>query len=321
MKILAGNLLLKVRIGIKLRHLFKNWIFALFSYIVGNKRIHVICRDGSSDYLDRVIFGRLVRAYYNGFVRDYLCRDGIIIDSHGNKIPINEFRSLTLAGLRCGWRYVDGFWVLNDVRFKHLYHTIYEVFNMGSYEILDVSGKYVIDIGAFVGDSTIYFLMRGSRFVIAVEPHPWAFDELLINVRANGLLGRVLPINTAISYGNDYVCINSGASTIDAISTYFNRHADDCMFIVKAMRLSDLMNSINARDSTGLVLKLDCEGCELDIVTKDYDALLNFDELIIEWHSRKHGTPVDIALNILKDFNCVIIKNHLLHCVRKHRPS
>jgi FkbM family methyltransferase len=37
----------------------------------------------------------------------------------------------------------------------------------------------VINIGAFVGDSTIYFAVKGAKRIIAIEPHPKAFEELL----------------------------------------------------------------------------------------------------------------------------------------------
>jgi len=56
------------------------------------------------------------------------------------------------------------------VRFRHTYRSILEVFDYGEYEPLSVEGRVVVDVGAFVGDSAIYFALKGARRVIAIEP-------------------------------------------------------------------------------------------------------------------------------------------------------
>jgi len=42
--------------------------------------------------------------------------------------------------------------------------------------------KSVVDIGAFVGDTAIYFAIKGAEKVIAIEPHPGAYEELAENI-------------------------------------------------------------------------------------------------------------------------------------------
>ena len=64
---------------------------------------------------------------------------------------------------------------------------ILEVFDFGSFEGIDVNNRGVVDVGAFVVGSAIYFAFRGARRVIAVEPHPGAFAEMLDNIRLNNL--------------------------------------------------------------------------------------------------------------------------------------
>jgi len=49
---------------------------------------------------------------------------------------------------------------------------------------LDVKGKVVIDVGAYIGDSAIYFALKGARKVIALESHPGTFAEMLDNIKA-----------------------------------------------------------------------------------------------------------------------------------------
>jgi len=56
----------------------------------------------------------------------------------------------------------------------------------------------VIDVGAYVGDTAIYFLLRGAKHVYAVEPNPTAIRIAMENVRRLGLEGRVTFINAAV---------------------------------------------------------------------------------------------------------------------------
>ncbi|HDD64256.1 MAG TPA: hypothetical protein ENF53_03775 [Thermoprotei archaeon] len=46
------------------------------------------------------------------------------------------------------------------------------VFYKETYRFLDVKDKVVIDVGAWVGDSSVYFALKGAKKVIAMEPHP-----------------------------------------------------------------------------------------------------------------------------------------------------
>jgi methyltransferase, FkbM family len=70
-----------------------------------------------------------------------------------------------------------------------------------AYSVVDVRNRDVVDVGAFVGDTAVYFIKRGAHKVLAIEPHPRAFNELIRNIRINGLQGRVVPINAALGVG------------------------------------------------------------------------------------------------------------------------
>jgi hypothetical protein len=43
--------------------------------------------------------------------------------------------------------------VKDNIKFKHFYDTMLEIFNYGDYDVLNVSGRDVVDVGAFVGDA------------------------------------------------------------------------------------------------------------------------------------------------------------------------
>ncbi|MEM3256177.1 MAG: FkbM family methyltransferase, partial [Thermoplasmatales archaeon] len=51
-----------------------------------------------------------------------------------------------------------------------------ETFITEIYSYLKVKDKIVIDIGAFIGDTAIYFAIKGARKVISLEPYPYIFN-------------------------------------------------------------------------------------------------------------------------------------------------
>lgn len=63
---------------------------------------------------------------------------------------------------------------------------------------LSVAGKYVIDIGAYIGDTAIYFALKGARKVFAVEPYPYTYRLLAENIKINSLGTIIRPFNVAI---------------------------------------------------------------------------------------------------------------------------
>jgi hypothetical protein len=54
---------------------------------------------------------------------------------------------------------------------------------------------------------------------------------------------------------------------------------------------------------------MDCEGCEYDIILKDYDTIKEFDEIGFEYHVYNTKIPVSKLLEKLnKDFECKFIR-------------
>ena len=55
------------------------------------------------------------------------------------------------------------------------------------------------------------------------------------------------------------------------------------------------------------LLKMDCEGCEVDVIINDYDHVRAFKKLIIEHHAKFTGISYTLLLDKLaKDFQCVV---------------
>ena len=126
-----------------------------------------------------------------------------MIAINGSLIPIDGFTfngSMAGEALRRGWTYDNNgkYWFKNGAKFKHMYWPIIETFDLGQYSFADVSDRIVVDIGAFIGDSAIYFALKGARKVYAVEPHPSAYTEMLGNIKLNNMEGKVVSINAAL---------------------------------------------------------------------------------------------------------------------------
>ena len=120
--------------------------------------------------------------------------------------------------------------------------------------------------------------------------------EMLKNLEANNLLGRFIPVNAALGK-DDYVELPVDASldyVIDKIwEGLFNRWSMTVK--IRSITLDELLNLTGAEPD---VLKLDCEGCEYDIIEHDYETLRLFRELGIECHPYLRGRELGIALNI-----------------------
>ena len=98
---------------------------------------------------------------------------------------------------------------INDasVAFKPLCagFSLAETFVRGDYDVPEVlsglKGRDVIDVGASVGDTALYFVLNGARKVIAVEPLPKVARCAEENVKLNGITGEVKVINAALGSG------------------------------------------------------------------------------------------------------------------------
>ena len=70
---------------------------------------------------------------------------------------------------------------------------IYETFFKESYKLLEVKDKVVLDIGASLGDTSIYFAMKGAKKVYAYEPLKEIFKYLLLNIKINNYDEIIIP--------------------------------------------------------------------------------------------------------------------------------
>ena len=225
---------------IKYKPLFKNYYvsalrYALFRFgLVDNNRTVIKCFNGLSTQTTLHAIGAIIHAYIVGGIKDIDCLSGTVITFDGSLSPISEFEFSDHIGdaLKNGWRYDvnNGFWLNYGIKFKHMHGPNVEVFDLNEYGFIDVRGRVVTDIGAFVGDSAIYFILRGAKKVYAIEPHPGAYQEMLENIRLNNMESKVVPINAALGSKSGEIRIlstNSNINTCTTAATYYKSRGSD----------------------------------------------------------------------------------------------
>ncbi|MBT0666521.1 FkbM family methyltransferase [Geobacter pelophilus] len=84
---------------------------------------------------------------------------------------------------------------LNNLPVDIIRELAVDIYSLGS--VAAVGGDTVLDIGAFKGDTAIYFadLVGSSGRVFSFEPVQANFTDLVLNVRQNGLDDIVVPVN------------------------------------------------------------------------------------------------------------------------------
>jgi FkbM family methyltransferase len=177
------------------------------------------------------------------------------------------------------------------IPFPHGIFELAETFYHGCYDVFDVSNGNVVDVGAFMGDTAVYFASKGAKKVVAFEPAKHLFSYALKNVQLNGL-GDVIDVKNeaiGVDYGEEkfyYLESQPGASSI------LPKKGSIC-YKVKVVPLSSVMAEFDHVD----LLKLDCEGMEDKILLQAYRAelLKNISNIIVEVHdSQKLKTITDI---------------------------
>ena len=152
-----------------------------------------------------------------------------------------------------------------------------DVFVLEDYKFLNVDNEIVIDVGANIGDSAIYFALNGAKKVIALEPYPYSFNLANRNVRENNLENRIEVLNAG--YGKD------GEISIDeneksGLGTKLKTSGEGEK--IKIYSLESLVKKFNLDKA---VLKMDCEGCEYHILNEDNSVLAKFPQIQIEFHN------------------------------------
>jgi hypothetical protein len=128
------------------RKVFKNWIYVIYSIKINRKIINVILRDGKNLSLpnEMVYFTKelLIRNLSTDFFYDKTSEIFQFL-YNGKNVKLRFYKNGIMNGEIASF--------------------------LGDYDYLEpINGNTVIDIGANIGDSTVYFAIRGARTVLAL---------------------------------------------------------------------------------------------------------------------------------------------------------
>jgi FkbM family methyltransferase len=150
---------------------------------------------------------------------------------------------------------------------------IIHVFFKDIYHHLPIHGKRIIDIGAQIGDSAIYFAVNGADKVVAVEPIAKNFQIATRNISLNDLSDKISVLWAACS--NETIKSSSGLV-----------HVETRISDIPVVTLGEIIKRFDVDDKEGLILKMDCEGYEYQIILSSEDETLRrFSHIQIEYHS------------------------------------
>ncbi len=143
--------------------------------------------------------------------------------------------------------------------------SVYNEFNSKLHSVVNVRGKMVVDIGSYMGETALYYVIAGGADkVYSFEPVRSLYEQALKNIELNNLGGRIKVFNTAVLGKGDKNENSFGDDDSDTIT------------------LSKLVDDLNIKDG---VLKIDCEGCEYAIIMgAPLEVLRTFSQIHIEYH-------------------------------------
>lgn len=144
-----------------------------------------------------------------------------------------------------------------------------------SHELVDVKNRIVVDAGAYIGDTAIYYILAGkAKAVYGLEMDPRIYVEAKKLIKSNKLEKRIHIFGAGIAPEGNLDTEDLSIEKMDKIAnTSENMKTISLDKIVKLLKIN-----------SG-VLKIDVEGMEYDIFKKaSSDALRSFNSIHIEYH-------------------------------------
>ena len=246
------------------RH-YENWATLALNYVRKRPSRVVILKDGTRINSSSGI--RSLSALAN------LLQNGWKINHFDDRYLLLE----NLDGIRIKCRMNIG----NDI--GHLV----EIFVTAEYSS-QFANKTVLDIGMSNGDSSIYFAKSGGRIVIGVEPYPESFELANENVILNHLEGKVIVLNCGLSSSlrQEDLKVSSESPNANSLKANPSTKASNLFDIQLKIRTITIDEIISRYDLKTIdLLKMDCEGCEYDVIRSLSPKTLDLiEEIILEFH-------------------------------------
>lgn len=142
----------------------------------------------------------------------------------------------------------------------------------------DLENKVVVDIGASIGDTALYFALRGAKKVFAFEPYPYFHHLAEENIERNNLKNICFVVNAALGGKKGEIIIPPDyVSNFGEQARNFSRGRN-----VPVLTLQDIVKQYDIQNG---LLKMDCEGCEYDAILETPSEIIRrFSYIFIEYH-------------------------------------
>ena len=140
----------------------------------------------------------------------------------------------------------------------------------------------VLDIGAYIGDSAIKFILDGAKKVYSYEPHPELYNLADKNIQLNNLGSKIVLRNFGVS--DKQINLTTKDDNYFGATGGFglgnNQIYKDVM--LKLLSLDSIILEVGHVD----VMKMDCEGAEFPaILACPQETLRKIKVMIIEYHN------------------------------------
>lgn len=186
---------------------------------------------------------------------------------------INDEEYVVINGIKFVNVYNEGF-IKNS---NHEYEVCYEeYFTDDDWNMIDFNDRFVIDIGANVADTALDFAKKGAK-VVAFEPVKHLYELGLKNMSLNSHLeDNIILVNRAVGAKRGMLDLDA-----NSLKNYVDKTEN---YSIEVITIPDVLNDWNFPPD---VLKMDCEGCEFEIVMEE--DLTMFNDVIFEHHSELAG--------------------------------
>lgn len=212
-----------------IRKYVNNWYSVLPIYLNLTSKTIAKFKDGKEFVLSKGSYNKFHEEIYRRYMQD----NGFSYDNAKNGAVLIR----TPSGLR-----------IQTYSNKSYSFVLDEIFLMNVYGRPNLENRVVIDVGAGIGDTAIYFVSQGAERVYAFEPDIERYHLAENNIALNKFENKI---------------------------TLFNTKAT----------ASSFRNIISEHGLKNVFIKIDCEGCEYEIIENtDDNTFENIGDIVIEYH-------------------------------------
>jgi hypothetical protein len=157
-----------------------------------------------------------------------------------------------------------------------------EVFVAKLYGGDNLEGRVVIDVGTYFGESPLYFASRGATKVYGFEPDMDNYKIGEENIKLNSIGDKIHIFNEPATFGA-------------------------------------IKNLVNQYETGNIFLKLDCEGCEYDVLLDgDSQTFEKITDIVMEYHGQSEPLISKLTeLGFILKHKRGMVKSGMMYFIKK----